>query len=1632
MFENDPDEERTLIGNPGSNENRPRGSRWWERVFTRRNALFAALGVAIVGFLILSTVFLLYRIGYVDRVVANQIVNTLATYGIRAEIGTFQTKFSPRTVEIRNIQLFDAATGAQIGKTDRILAKVRIEDLYALNLKRHVNLEELEIERPELWVTFDEQGRSNFSNLRLPPPEQNKRILFSYSTAKIKIDGGLVHYGDARHEISGTARNFNATIQPENPNAPSDGWANLVNIALKDSTFVYDGRPVNNIDIEARGKVDQKRAEIHELILRSPIAEMRLNGTMDDWRSLRYQLQATSTVDLMQTANIFQPDTAVRGTGKFTGTVVGEGDQYQLKGEFQSESLAADGLRLKALDINASIKGDGAAYEANGKAIAELLTAGEFRLNMVQLAGKVTGTGSDFRWLGELHAAAARSGDLSITQLMFKDAIAEAREEEMKLSAGNASFGNLNSSGTQVSGIQASGLKLYTRNGVTTANLESAKADSIVAKGARINSVIATGIEAIDKDGTTNITVDKVSTGGLVAVGARTGTINIAGVKLAVHEGRIVGSSDDINVGTVNLANTTGDNKGAENRIENVKLTKPVFIVEPSGTYRASADLSLGGGVLGDMKLGTAHSKVVATNTQIQLNDFAAELFNGRATGTATISTVANGTSRVSANFSGVDVGGVIAAVSGRIVPITGGATGKADLTFPETDVQVATGTVDAHFTGETGDDTSGRVPVSGDLALRADRGTFNIEEADLKTGASHLRATGDFSFNRDSNLNINLDSTDATELQRVLVASNLIPGLEDRLEDFGLELAGKVGFNGTIRGQLTDPAINGEFSLDSLNVQGRDLGALSASINTTPEMIAITNGQLNERNGGGVQFAVNIPRYGENNIELNATLQNVEAENLLAAMPALNVLVKERGTLQSELSGQVRVSGYPGAMVGNADLRFGPGRFGSEGFEEIIARARFSESEINLETLDARFNTGRLTATGTLNPITKAFNFQTEGKSIRLDLIKNLLPNNVALPQLSGTADIAAQISGTDISKPSTFNLNIDGEGRDIAINGRPAGILKLTGRTEDRIFNLQLTSGLLGEPQTIAARVDLSNDRLPTSISASLSAANLTPLFATLLPQAAVRITGRATGTFTAEGNLIGDEGFTYRGLSGAATFEELGIQIEDIPLNAERPLVVRFSPQEVTFEKVRFTGPGTNILFGGTAATAEGGRQNLSVEGDLNLQVLNGISPNFFLAGAAHIGVRMTGTYEDPRLTGTASIDNGSFSTLVSSERLTVSNVKGNINFTSNQAELRNLEGTLGGGKVIASGGAVLEGLIPSQFRVSLRGDNVTVPYPADFNSMADADITVSGSSRSQIITGLVTLRRTEYTRDIDIADLINRRREASLREGGGGEGGLFSNAQLDLRVEGREGLIVRNNLADMVGSVSLQIVGSIDDPIISGRVTASRGTFNFRNNRYELTRAIIDLPARRDADPILNIQAESEIRGYRVMVNLNGALSQMQADVRSDPALPQMDVVSLITTGQISSGEASASTLAQSGVGTAASLLTETLINTPAQRATEKLFGLNRFGIEPLIAGREGQSPSARVTIGRQVNRNLLITYSTNVTSDRNQVLAVEYRLTNKLSFVAQYEEGSINDLRSGNNSFSFEVRLRKRF
>ncbi|MEJ7701318.1 MAG: AsmA-like C-terminal region-containing protein [Pyrinomonadaceae bacterium] len=226
-------------------------------------------------------------------------------------------------------------------------------------------------------------------------------------------------------------------------------------------------------------------------------------------------------------------------------------------------------------------------------------------------------------------------------------------------------------------------------------------------------------------------------------------------------------SSGNIDAGNIALTKSAVPDGG---NLQNVKLFKPVFVLEPSGRYRASADMSLGGGVLGSVKLGAARASVIAENNQVALNNLTADVMDGSINGNAVIALNNRNRSRVNAEFANLDLGKLLALQGGRVVPIEGKTTGNVNLSFAGTNFKTASGTLTADFAANAGTTERGLVPVNGKLGLTATNGLFDVDYANLNTEKTQFNATGRFDLSgNDSNLNVVLNSSDAGEIERII-----------------------------------------------------------------------------------------------------------------------------------------------------------------------------------------------------------------------------------------------------------------------------------------------------------------------------------------------------------------------------------------------------------------------------------------------------------------------------------------------------------------------------------------------------------------------------------------------------------------------------------------------------------------------------------------------------------------------------------------------------------------------------------------------------------------------------------------------------------------------------------------------
>src|SRR5882672_4258315 len=355
-------------------------------------------------------------------------------------------------------------------------------------------------------------------------------------------------------------------------------------------------------------------------------------------------------------------------------------------------------------------------------------------------------------------------------------------------------------------------------------------------------------------------------------------------------------------------------------------------------------------------------------------------------------------------------------------------------MNFTGTDLATTKGSDIAQLKGETPTGTD-LAPLSGDVAVTADQGQFQIQRASLRTAATTLTASGQFSIDQPtSNLRLDLASSDAAELQRLLISSGTIPEVEEQFRTYGIDLGGKLAFNGTLNGALKDPVVSGHAELGSLIMNGRDLGSLTANISSTNTEARVSDGRLAQANGGGAQFTLVVPRTGKDNISIDAALDRMNAGNVIAALP-LKGWRDQLADTEAEVSGNLKISGIPEKMNGVADLRFGPGRLGGEPLKDLIAHATFSGSTVNVDKVDVNFNAGHLAGHGQFDTKTKAFELVASGDRVQLDRLE-AFANRPNLPKLSGTAVIKELRATGVFADISSYQISFDAESNDVTID--------------------------------------------------------------------------------------------------------------------------------------------------------------------------------------------------------------------------------------------------------------------------------------------------------------------------------------------------------------------------------------------------------------------------------------------------------------------------------------------------------------------------------------------------------------------------------------------------------------------
>jgi autotransporter translocation and assembly factor TamB len=331
------------------------------------------------------------------------------------------------------------------------------------------------------------------------------------------------------------------------------------------------------------------------------------------------------------------------------------------------------------------------------------------------------------------------------------------------------------------------------------------------------------------------------------------------------------------------------------------------------------------------------------------------------------------------------------------------------------------------------------------------------------------------------------------------------------------------------------------------------------------------------------------------------------------------------------------------------------------------------------------------------------------------------------------------------------------------------------------------------------------------------------------------------------------------------------------------------------------------------------------------------------------------------------------------------------------------LQSFQAESSGGTLTAGGSAQLKGYSFETFRFDVYVDKVRIHYPEGLRSTVSGELHLQKEQAGSYLTGDIDILQGIYVRSFEESPSVFR---YSRVPGFVAPVGAFDDVRLNIHLEADGTLLVRNNFADMQTSANLNLIGTINDPVITGRVEVESGEINFWNRDYEIVRGSLDFSNPYRTEPQLNFVAETRIREYQIHLTFTGTFDRIYHDITSDPPLPRDDLYALLGAGgtqRETQGVGISTVLLEEGAGIVAAPLA-----SPIERGFRKAFGLQRFHIDPTYV-QSRDVATARITLEKDISSNFSVTISTNLFTAAEEIILLQYQLTREIRITASKDE-----------------------
>ncbi len=819
----------------------------------------------------------------------------------------------------------------------------------------------------------------------------------------------------------------------------------------------------------------------------------------------------------------------------------------------------------------------------------------------------------------------------------------------------------------------------------------------------------------------------------------------------------------------------------------------------------------------------------------------------------------------------------------------------------------------------------------------------------------------------------------------------------------------GPIEFHGTVFLKGTFPVVAGSFRGEDVVLEGVPFGTLQGRIDLDPARVRITEGFIGSAQGRtGLAFQLAL--------QPSTRLESAELDTPGMPISRMEKLMSAFGIRPDALD---RIKGWDALLRGRIsvslpDNRPWQGSFDLDATNATDGKTRFGTISlagsmagrairfVRLRYTHARY---RIDGAGSWDLATGEVNLTGKTGQFPLDEIPG-----AANAGLVGSLAGEASLSGT-LANPI---IAADLHAQEVTFHGEPFGDLKLHGETKGGAVVFTLGTRYRENLYEVNGSVSISaNPMLNCRIR--LENTTVAPFLRQLAGDALPPVQGEVSGEATLSSPLQ-----DLSALQMQANFRSLSVQSGEVRLTNDGPVRLSLSKGLFKLDKVKLLLNGSPVTVEGDFPVLQSSSMRLLAEGEADTKTLQPLFPDMKVGGRLRFRCTLQGDPRDPVFSGQADLANGSLK--LRKPEVMLEGISGHIDLTEKSIRLRDMTFHLPSGDGTLEGECLFDRLKPVRWSFSAHASRLAPRLVNNFYSELALDLRLAGNPASSILSGNITVNRFTPTMEMDVLDIAQTFSSAlTASVGNGNSSEALRRIHLDVSVRGDRTLAVSAPNLTLISSADLQIKGDIGTPAVRGNILVSSGEIKFGTNRFTVDRGLLLFNRGSGMDPDVSAQMSADIKDYRVSIILEGPLSKVKARFTSIPALSSSDVLRLIATGSLPTVQDRS--LTDTYQSSDSSNLLGQMLSEAVSKRLKRVVGIDTFALGA-YSSDPTSAAKAQLTLGKQVTRDLYVTYTKSMTSEDQDLIYMEYRISPTVTVVGTRDEKGYIGL-----DFRFKKRFR---